>query len=279
MRGEHVDEEALRSLVAAQIEAGIDALVPCGTTGESATLSAAEHRRVIELTVSETKKRVPVIAGAGSNSTAHAIELGRAAKEAGADAILVVTPYYNKPPQEGMYRHFRAVAEAVNLPMVLYNVPGRTACDLLPETVARLCEIPQVVAIKEASGTVQRTQQLLAKTGDRLTVLSGEDAINYPLYAVGARGCISVVSNVAPKLIADGWDALERGDFATARALHAKSLPLAEALFMEPSPIPSKTALSMMGQMSADIRLPMVPMTDAGKNKLRAILQESGLLK
>src|SRR5438309_2144924 len=207
MRDGQVDEAALEALVEWQISEGIDALIPCGTTGESATLTHEEHGKVVRAVVRAAKKRVPVIAGAGSNSTAEAVALSKDAREAGADALLQITPYYNRPTQEGLYLHFRAIADAVPLPLVLYNVPARTGCDLLPETIARLCELPTVVAVKEAHGTVQRTQQILSRVGDRLVILSGEDAINYPLYAVGARGCISVVSNVAPRLVADCWDA------------------------------------------------------------------------
>jgi 4-hydroxy-tetrahydrodipicolinate synthase len=279
MRDGQVDEAALEALVEWQIAEGIDALVPCGTTGESATLTHDEHGKVIRAVVRAAKKRVPVIAGAGSNSTAEAIALSKDAREAGADALLQITPYYNRPTQEGLYLHFRAIAEAVPLPMVLYNVPARTGCDLLPETIARLCELPSVVAVKEAHGSVQRTQQILQRTGERLVILCGEDAINYPLYAVGARGCISVVGNVAPRLIAECWDAHAAGDAARARKLHYQSLPLAEALFSEASPIPSKAALAMMGRIAPDIRLPLHAMSDAGKSKLRALLAQMGLAK
>jgi 4-hydroxy-tetrahydrodipicolinate synthase len=278
MRDGQVDEAALEALVEWQVAEGIDALVPCGTTGESATLTHAEHAQVIRRVVKAARKRVPVIAGAGSNSTAEAIALSKEAREAGADALLQITPYYNRPSQEGLYLHFRAIAEAVPLPIYLYNVPARTACDMLPETVARLCELPNVVGIKEAHGTVQRTQQIVSRVGDRLVILSGEDAINYPLYAVGARGCISVVSNVAPRLIGDGWDAHATGDAARARKLHYDSLPLAEALFAEASPIPSKTALAMMGKMAPELRLPHHPMSEAGQKKLRALLTQLGML-
>lgn len=273
-----VDERALGELVERQIQAGIDGLIPCGTTGESATLSTAEQARVVQVVVEAAARRVPVIAGAGANSTAQAVELARGAARAGADALLVVTPYYNKPTQEGLIQHFRAVA-AVGLPVVLYNVPGRTGCDLLPETVARLCEVPQVVALKEATGTVQRTQQIVARVGDRLIVLSGEDAINYPLYCVGARGCISVVSNVAPALVAQGWDAAAAGDHARARALHYRSLPLADVLFIESNPIPAKTALALLGLVpDAALRLPLTAMSAPARERLRAVLSEQGLL-
>jgi 4-hydroxy-tetrahydrodipicolinate synthase len=279
MRDGQIDESALEALVEWQIGAGIDALVPCGTTGESATLTHEEHARVVRRVVKTANRRVPVIAGAGSNSTAEAIALSKDAREAGADALLQITPYYNRPTQEGLYLHFRAIAEAVPLPMVLYNVPARTGCDLLPETILRLCELPSVVAVKEAHGTVQRTQQILARTGERLVILSGDDAINLPLWAVGARGCISVASNVAPRLVADCWDAHAAGDTTRAKKLHYEALPLVDALFSEASPIPSKAALAMMGKMAADIRLPLHAMSEAPKQTLRAVLTQMGILK
>jgi 4-hydroxy-tetrahydrodipicolinate synthase len=279
MRDGQVDEAALEALVEWQIGEGIDALVAVGTTGESATLTHEEHIGVVRRMVKAARKRVPVIAGAGANATAEAIALSKEAREAGADALLQVTPYYNRPTQEGLYLHFRAIAEATPLPIFLYNVPARTGCDLLPETIARLAELPTVVGVKEAQGTVQRTQQILQRTGDRLVIVSGDDAINYPLYAVGARGCISVVSNVAPRLVAEGWDAHAAGDQARARKLHFESLPLAEALFSEASPIPTKTALGMMGKISPELRLPLHPMSDGPKAKLRAVMQQMGLVK
>jgi 4-hydroxy-tetrahydrodipicolinate synthase len=278
MRDGKVDRASLEALVEAQIAAGIDALVPCGTTGESATLDHEEHAEVVRAVVQTAKKRVPVIAGAGSNSTAEAIALSRACTQAGADGLLHITPYYNKPTQEGLYQHFRACIEAAGLPTVLYNVPGRTGCDLAVDTIARLAELQNVVGVKEATGTVQRTQQILARLGDRLAILSGEDAINYPLYAVGARGCISVVSNVHPKLVADCWDAHVAGDQSRARALHYRSLPLADVLFIEANPIPAKTALAMMGKMQPELRLPLVAMSAGGKEKLRAVLATEGLV-
>jgi 4-hydroxy-tetrahydrodipicolinate synthase len=280
MRDGQVDEPALRALVDWQIAEGIDALIPCGTTGESATLTPEEHARVIKVVVEATKKRVPVIAGAGSNATHEAVALSRAAREAGADALLLITPYYNRPTQEGLYLHFKAVAEAASLPIVLYNVPARTGCDMLPETIERLAkELPTVVGVKEATGSVQRTQQILARLRSRLVVLSGEDAINHPLYAVGARGCISVVSNVAPSLVARAWDAWAAGDQPKALELHYASLPLADALFSEASPIPAKTALGLMGKLVPDMRLPLHPMSEAPKQKLRAAMTQLGLLK
>jgi 4-hydroxy-tetrahydrodipicolinate synthase len=279
MRGSEVDREALERLVETQIQAGIDALVPCGTTGESATLSHEEHTEVIRVVVKTARKRVPVIAGAGSNSTSEAIAQSKAAREAGADGLLHITPYYNKPTQEGLYRHFRAIVEAVPLPTVLYNVPGRTGCDLAVDTLERLAALKEIVGVKEATGTVQRTQQIIARLGERLVVLSGEDAINYPLYAVGARGCISVVGNVAPKVVADGWDAHAAGDAARARKLHYQTVELADALFLESNPIPAKTALGWMGQLQPDLRLPLSPMSTGNADKLREVLRRHGLVK
>jgi 4-hydroxy-tetrahydrodipicolinate synthase len=278
MRGGAVDAPALAELVEAQIAGGIDGLVPCGTTGESATLSHEEHAEVVRLVVKAAGKRIPVIAGAGSNSTAEAIALSRAARAAGADALLQITPYYNRPTQEGLYQHFRAIADAVPLPIVVYNVPGRTGCDLSVETLVRLAALDAIVGVKEATGTVQRSQQILAKLGDRLTVLSGEDAINYPLYAIGARGCISVVSNVAPKLVAEIWDAALAGDHARARTLHLRSLELADALFLESNPIPAKAALAMMGTIGPEIRLPLHPMSGPAQEKLRLALKNLNLV-
>jgi 4-hydroxy-tetrahydrodipicolinate synthase len=280
MRDGQVDEPALRALVDWQIAEGIDALIPCGTTGESATLTPEEHARTIRVVVEAAAKRVPVIAGAGSNATHEAVALSKAAREAGADALLLITPYYNRPTQEGLYLHFRAVAEAVPLPIVLYNVPARTGCDLLPETIERLARaLPSVVAVKEATGTVQRTQAIIARMGTRLAIFSGDDAINHPLYAVGARGCISVVSNVAPSLVARAWDAWAAGDLESAMALHYQSLPLTEALFSEASPIPAKTALGLLGRLHPELRLPLHPMSDEPKQKLRAAMTQLGILK
>ncbi len=278
MRGGAIDRKGLEELVEAQIAGGIDGLVPCGTTGESATLNHDEHAEVVRLTVQFAKKRVPVIAGAGSNATAEAVALSKSAREAGADGLLHITPYYNRPTQEGLYQHFKAIVDAVGLPTILYNVPSRTGCDLAVDTIARLAELPAIVGVKEATGTVQRTQQILAKLGERLAILSGEDAINYPLYAVGARGCISVVSNVAPKIIAECWDAHAANDGARGRRLHYATVELADALFLESNPIPAKTALAMMGRIAPELRLPLVPMTAAGKEKLRAVLHAHGLV-
>jgi 4-hydroxy-tetrahydrodipicolinate synthase len=277
-RGDAIDEEALRRLVDEQIRAGIDGFVPVGTTGESPTVSVEEHIRIIKIVVEETRKRVPVIAGTGANSTREAIELTIEARAVGADATLQVTPYYNRPTQDGLFRHFKAVADAAGLPIVVYNVPGRTGCDLLPETMARLCEVPLVVGIKEATGSAQRAAQILSRVGDRMAVLSGDDATAFPLYALGAHGCISVVSNVAPADMAAMWDAAAAGDWKKARELHYKVFPLSEGLFIEANPIPVKAALAMMGKISDEIRAPLYPMTGANREKVRKILADLKLI-
>jgi 4-hydroxy-tetrahydrodipicolinate synthase len=273
-----VDEEALRRLVDEQIAAGVDGLVPVGTTGESPTLDHEEHLRVIQIVIEQARKRVPVIAGTGGNSTREAIDLSRQAKEMGADGMLQVTPYYNKPTQDGLYRHFKAIIEAAPLPTVVYNVPGRTACDLLPETVARLCDIPQLVGIKEATGNLQRASQILTKVGDRLVVLSGDDATAFPLFAVGARGVISVVSNAVPAEFSAMWDAFAAGKWIEARNIHNRLFPLLEGLFVETNPIPVKAALAMMGKIADEIRPPLYPLAGANREKVRKILVDLKLL-
>ncbi|MGB8297144.1 MAG: 4-hydroxy-tetrahydrodipicolinate synthase [Polyangia bacterium] len=277
-RGDAIDEEALRGLVDEQIRAGIDGFVPVGTTGESPTVTVEEHIRIIKIVVEETRKRVPVIAGTGANSTREAIELTREARAVGADGTLQVTPYYNRPTQDGLFRHFKAIADAVPLPMVVYNVPGRTACDLLPETVARLCEVPSVVGIKEATGSAQRAAQIISRVGDRMVVLSGDDATAFPLYALGAHGCISVVSNVAPAEMAAMWDAAAAGNWNKARELHYRVFPLSEGLFIEANPIPVKAALAMMGKITDEIRAPLYPLAGANREKVRKILADLKLI-
>jgi 4-hydroxy-tetrahydrodipicolinate synthase len=273
-----VDEDALRKLVEDQIANGIDGLVPVGTTGESPTLSFEEHLRVIEVVTETVAKRIPVIAGTGSNATREAIELSLAAKKLGVDGLLQVTPYYNKPSQDGMYRHFKAIVDECPLPTLVYNVPGRTGCDLLPETVARLAELPLIVGIKEATGSATRASQILARVPSRFVVLSGDDATAFPLFALGGKGVISVVSNVAPALMAEMWDAAAAGDWARSRALHFKLLPLSEGLFIEANPIPVKAAMAMMGRIADELRAPLYPLTGAGREKVRGNLSEVGLL-
>ena len=277
-RGDALDEEALRKLVEEQIAGGVDGLVPTGTTGESPTLTNEEHLRVIEIVVQAAKKRVPVIAGTGSNSTREAIEMSEAAKRVGADGLLLVTPYYNRPGQDHLYRHFKAVIEATRLPTVLYNVPGRTACDLLPDTIAKLAALPEVVGVKEATGSALRASQIIARVGDRIALLSGDDATAFPLYALGGKGVISVVSNVAPALMSAMWDAAAAGDWKRAREIHYKLLPLGEGLFVEANPIPVKAALAMMGRIADEIRPPLYPLAAEHREKLRGQLRELGLV-
>jgi 4-hydroxy-tetrahydrodipicolinate synthase len=273
-----VDEEKLRELVEFQIEGGTDAIVPCGTTGESSTLDYEEHDRVIQIVVEQVKKRVPVIAGTGSNSTREAIEMTEHAKQLGADGCLLVTPYYNKPTQEGLYLHYKAVAEAVAIPQILYNVPGRTGVNLLPETVARLSAIKNIVAIKEATGSLQQASEILALCGDQIDVLSGDDFITFPMMACGAKGVISVLANIMPKAVGDLTDAYFAGDLATARKLHLDTLKISNAMFIESNPVPVKTALGLMGKCSDEVRLPLAPMSAANKAKLEAIMKEYKLI-
>ncbi len=275
--GPVVDDAGLARLVEVQVAAGVQGLVACGTTGEAATLSAEEQARVVRVVVEAAAGRVPVLAGVGSPSTTTSLALGKAALSVGATGLLAVTPYYNRPPQEGLFQHFAALC-SLGAPIVLYNVPGRTGCDLLPETVARLVERPEIVALKEASGSVLRMQSLSRLVGQRLSLLSGEDALNFPLYAVGASGTVSVLSNVAPKATVEVWNRFANGQHAEALALHQRLVPLCDLLFCEPNPIPAKSALHMMGQMDSVLRLPLVPMTASGQSRLRAELFALGLL-
>ena len=273
-----VDFEKLRELVEFQIAGGTDAIVPCGTTGEASTLDYDEHMDVIKTVIAQVNGRVPVIAGTGSNATAEAIELSQKAKEAGADGVLLVTPYYNKPTQEGLVRHYTAIANAVALPQILYNVPGRTGVNMLPETVARIAEHKNVVAIKEATGSLQQASEIIALCGDKIDVLCGDDFITFPMMACGAKGVISVLANIMPKTVADLTDAFYAGDMATARRLHLETLKIGNAMFIESNPIPVKTALGLMGKCSEEVRLPLCPMSDANKAKLAAIMKEYKLI-
>lgn len=276
MRDGAVDYPALTRLVEEQIAAGIDGLVAVGTTGESATLTVGEHVAVIKHVVEVAGRRVPVIAGAGGNATAEAIELSQASEEAGADALLHVTPYYNKPSQEGLYRHYAAIARETRLPIVLYNVPGRTSCDLLPDTVARLAEIEQVVAIKEASD-VKRASELIHRVGDRIDVLSGDDVSTLAIMALGGRGVISVASNVMPRQVVELCQACASGDLARARAIHFDLLPLFGLLFAEPSPGPVKAALELRGMIDGELRLPMCAITPGLRARIGEYLKGKGL--
>jgi 4-hydroxy-tetrahydrodipicolinate synthase len=273
-----VDEKALGDLIDWQIAQGTHGIVPCGTTGESATLTHEEHDRVVAFTIDAVGKRVPVIAGTGSNSTDEAIALTRHAKKAGADGALLITPYYNKPTQEGLYRHYKAVAEAVDLPIVLYNIPGRTSVNMLPPTVARLASLKNVVAIKEGSGSLQQVSDIIQACGERMTVLSGDDALTLPMMALGARGVITVTANIVPKDMAKMVDAFAAGRLKDAQKLHYRMSPLFAALFYETNPIPVKEALGMMGRCSAELRLPLCPMAADTREKLSRALKDYGLI-
>lgn len=273
-----VDEPALRALVDWQIEEGVHFLVPCGSTGEAATLTMAEHRRVVEITVEQAAGQLPVVAGAGSNDTARAIELSKAMREAGATHLLHVSPAYNKPPQRGIVGHFRAIAEAVDLPIVAYNVPGRTGSNITVETALELAEIPGVVAMKEASGNLQQIAQLLCKRPAGFCVLSGDDAMTLPVMALGAEGVISVVSNATPLPMAKLVEACAAADLATARAMHELLTPWMAAAFVESNPIPVKAALAMLRRIENVLRLPLVPLADAHVETVRRALAAVGEL-
>lgn len=274
-----VDEEGFRAFIEWQIEQGINGLVPCGTTGESATLTHGEHERAIEICIHQAKGRVCVLAGAGSNNTAEAIRLTQFAKKAGADGALLITPYYNKPTQEGLYQHFKAIAKEVALPLVPYNVPGRTGCNLLPATLGRLAkELPTIVGVKEATGDLNQVSEVLECCPAGFQVLSGDDFTVLPLLALGGSGVISVTSNVAPAKMAGLCKAFAAGNIQLARQLHFELAPINRAMFLETNPLPVKTALSMMGRMANDFRLPLCPLGAANAEKLRAVLQQAGLV-
>jgi len=274
-----VDEKAFGDLIDWHISSGTNAIVPCGTTGESATLEYEEHYRVIEIAVKTANKRIPVIAGTGANSTDETIMITKQAKKLGADAALLVAPYYNKPTQEGLYRHYKAVAEAVKMPIILYNVPGRTAVNILPSTVARLAGIKNIVAIKEATGDMKQVSEVIRLCGDRITVLSGDDFTTFPLLALGGKGVISVTANIAPRDVSDMCRLWEEGKYEKARALHYKLEPLNQAMFIETNPIPAKTALALMGRIREEFRLPLCEMSEANREKLRMTIKDYGLIK
>jgi 4-hydroxy-tetrahydrodipicolinate synthase len=275
-----VDEESFRGLIDFQLQEGIDGIVPCGTTGESATLSYEEHERVVEIAVKQVKGKVPVIAGTGSNSTHETIELTAGAKKLGADMCLLTTPYYNKPTQEGLYRHFRKVAEDVEIPLILYNIPGRTGINMAPETVKRLAEIPNVIGIKEASGSLTQVAEIYRLTGGKFAILSGDDNLFLPMMSVGAVGVISVVSNVLPKEMGMLYRTfLEDRDVAEARDLNARLMPIFQAMFVETNPIPVKESLYYMGMIEKEFRLPLCPLSEASRGILKEALKDFGLLR
>jgi 4-hydroxy-tetrahydrodipicolinate synthase len=273
-----VDEPALRDLIEWQIQSGIDGLIPCGSTGESATLTHAEHERVIKLTIEQTRKRVPVVAGTGSNSTAEAIRLTASAREMGADGALLISPYYNKPTQDGIFRHYKSIANSVDLPLVVYNIPGRTASNIAPETFARLADIKNIVGVKEASGSMDQNSDILHLCGERLTILSGDDALTLPLMALGGKGVISTISNVMPREMRDLAAAGLAGDFAAARKIHFSILPMMRALFVETNPIPVKQALAFMGKCVNELRMPLLTMSAGPAEKLRLTMKEMRLV-
>ena len=279
-RNGKVDEAKLRELVEFHIAHGTDGLIPCGTTGESPGLTHDEHRRIVEVVIEAARGRIRVVAGTGSNSTAEAIELTKHAERAGAAGALVVNPYYNKPTQEGLYRHFRAVAESVAIPILVYNIQSRTAVNVETETLARLVrDVASVVGVKEASGSLDQMSQVIAACGPDFSVLSGDDNITLPLLAIGGSGVVSVIANIVPRETADLVHAALDGDWKRARDLHYRLFPLARAAFLETNPIPIKEAMAMAGMLEPEFRLPMCRMSDANREKLRAILKPYALVK
>jgi 4-hydroxy-tetrahydrodipicolinate synthase len=274
-----IDEDAFRALIRRQIKAGTTGLVPCGSTGEAATLSHEEYRRALEITLEESRGDVPVMAGIGTNATWKAVELAREAESLGADALLVLAPYYNKPTQEGLYQHFRMVAHETRLPIMLYNIPGRTAVNAAPATIARIAkDCPNVVAVKDAAGSLDQTSETLALCGPKLAVMSGDDSLTIPMMAVGASGVVSVVANIAPKETRALVDAFKKGDARKAAALHLKLFPLVKAMFIETNPIPVKAALGMMGLCRPEPRLPLTPLSAAARPALKKALKNFGLI-
>lgn len=275
-----LDAAAIQRLVQFHIREGTSALVPCGTTGESATLSHEEHDRMITLTIHSARGRIPVIAGTGSNNTEEALRLTRHAERSGANAALVISPYYNKPTQEGLYRHFRAVAESVKIPILIYNIASRTGVNIEPETFGRLAKIQNIAGVKEASGSLEQMSRIKLACGERFALLSGDDALTLPLLSIGGTGVISVVANIVPRMTAQMIRAYERKDLEKARSLHYKLLPLIRALFLETNPIPVKTAMGLMGLIEdAGLRLPMCPMGEGNLDRLKEALRSSCLIK
>lgn len=276
-RDGHIDEDAMRRMIEIQIEAGVAGVVPCGSTGESATLSHAEHRQVVELVVDAAAGRVPVIAGTGSNSTREAIEFTAHARDAGAEAALLLSPYYNKPTQEGIYAHYAAVAQETGLPLLIYNIPGRTASNITPETVVRLANLPGIAGIKEASGDIDQMAHIIAHAPDDFAVLSGDDALTLPLLAIGGGGGISTTSNVAPNQMVALVRSFMNGKTDRAKEIHYSLLPLFDALFCETNPIPVKAACAALGWCSDEIRLPLTPLGDTHLEQLKVVMKDLGI--
>ncbi len=277
--GNGIDEAAYKKLINWQISEGIHGVVPCGTTGESPTLSEKEHEQVIRVCVETVAKRVPVIAGAGSNSTAEAVHMTQHAAKVGADAVLVVTPYYNKPTNKGIYLHYKAISESANIPIILYNIAGRTGKNIEPDLMAKLAGIKNIIGVKEASGNLEQMKKIRELCPKDFLLISGDDALTLPIMAMGGVGIISVASNIVPKDVSDLVNALNKGDKAKAEGINAKLLPLVETLFIETNPIPVKTAAALMGLCNGAMRLPMCEMEDANLAKLKEALKKYGLLK
>lgn len=273
-----VDFGALKNLIEFHIEKGTDGFVPCGTTGESATLSHEEHRQVVRFVIEEVAGRKPVVAGCGSNATEESLGLLQYAKDAGADGALIITPYYNKPTQEGLYEHYRFLAEKVELPIILYNVPGRTGVNLLPKAVARLAKIENIVALKEASGSIDQVSEILNIVDDGITLLCGEDALLLPILSMGGKGSIAATANVAPADFSNLIKRFNEGDLEGAKVLHHKLYPLCKAMFIETNPVPAKTALSLMGMIKMEVRLPLVPLSQESLSRLKEVLKNYGLI-
>jgi len=277
-RDGEVDEPALRELVELQVAAGVDGVAPCGSTGEAATLSHAEHGRVVQIVVEAARRRVRVLAGTGSNNTRESIELTRHAKKVGADGALLISPYYNKPTQEGIVAHYEAIARDTGFPLVVYNIPGRTASNILPETLARLADVEHIVGVKESCGDIAQISEVVALCSESFSVLSGDDALTLPVLAVGGRGVISTASNVAPRVVVELVRAFRAGDHALALQQHQRLLPLIKALFCETNPIPVKAALALQGRIRDEIRLPLTKLSRANRERLQVTLKEQGLV-
>jgi 4-hydroxy-tetrahydrodipicolinate synthase len=277
-RQNKVDRDGLERVIEHVLAGGSDGIIPCGTTGESATLSHEEHEEVIRWTIDIVRRRVPVIAGTGSNSTAEAIRLTQGAEKAGAQGALLISPYYNKPTQEGIFQHYKAVAEATRLPLIIYNIPGRTGSKIEPATLARLSRVPRVIGVKEATGSIETSIDIVAQAADGFAVYCGEDAINFPVLAVGGAGLISAVANVAPKPLAEMARAAREKRWEDARRLHFELLALVRVLFVETNPIPVKTACALMGLCSPDMRLPLTPMSEGNLARLKQVLTDYKLV-
>ncbi|HOK41240.1 MAG TPA: 4-hydroxy-tetrahydrodipicolinate synthase [bacterium] len=276
-KNDEVDYQALGRIIEFQIEKGIHSIVPCGTTGESATLSLEEHEQVIEFVVEKVNKRIPVITGAGSNNTKEAIRLTKHAKKIKADAVLSITPYYNKPTQQGLYEHFKAISETIDIPIVMYNVPGRTGVNMLPETVARCAELKNIIGIKEASGDINQITEIIRICPPSFQVISGDDGLTYPILCLGGKGVISVIANIVPDRVAKIVNEFDKGNILESRRIHLELIPLVKVAFIETNPIPIKTAASLLGLCEPELRLPLYKMQETNKQKLISVLKNLGI--